>query len=80
MSVGIDVEVEVVETFYPGQASGNDQFLWDLHIRWYGQDQIITGYMTPGEAVNEVRKTYPNMSIRIDLIPLAARNLDGFNG
>jgi len=66
----IDVIAEVVETFYPGQAAGNDQFLWDLHIRWFGQDQILTGYTTPGQAVDELERTYPSMSIRIELIPL----------
>ena len=66
----IDVIVEVVETFYPGQASGNDQFLWDLHIRWFGQDQILTGYITPGEAVDEAEKMFPGWSIRAEIIPL----------
>ena len=66
----IDVIAEVVETFYPGQASGNDQFLWDLHVRWFGQDEILTGYITPGQAVDELEKAYPNMSIRVELIPL----------
>jgi hypothetical protein len=68
----VDVIVEVVETFYPGQASGNDQFLWDLHIKSYGETQIFSGYITPGQAVDEAEKMYPGMSIRAELIPLGA--------
>ena len=26
----VDVVVEVIENFYPQQASGKDQFLWDV--------------------------------------------------
>ena len=69
----IDIVVEVIETFYPGQASGNDQFLWDLHIKWYGEEQIYTGYITPGQAVDEAEKMYPGMSIRAELIPIKTR-------
>jgi hypothetical protein len=66
----IDVIVEVVETFYPGQGINNDQFLWDLHIRWYGNDQILSGYITAGQAVDEAIKMYPGWSIRAEVIPL----------
>lgn len=63
----VDVIVEVVET------TDNNQFLWDLHVRWFGQDQILSGFITAGEAVNEAVKAYPGMSIRVEVIPLTAQ-------
>lgn len=68
----VDVVVEVIESFYQGQAAGNDQFLWNLHVKWYGVDQVYGPYPSAGEAVNEAVRQYPQASIRVEVIPLGA--------
>jgi len=69
----VDIVVEVVENYYPQQAAGKDQFLWDLQIRWYGEIQVIPGYDTAGDAVNAVIEKYPFSTIRVEIIPLATK-------
>ena len=69
----VDIVVEIVENYYPQQAAGKDQFLWDLQVRWYGEVQVTPGFDTAGDALDVAIKKYPFSVIRAEIIPLTAK-------
>jgi hypothetical protein len=55
----IDVIVEIYET--------EDD--WYLRVEWYGQETIWQHFATAGDALNKAIRTYPDMTMRAEIIP-----------